>query len=140
MSSYSHRAGQFCDLYFLSAFSKIHTAGHQKRGQSPCVPFSLSQTVSTKLSYSFIFRPSHTVLHSPPSTLLKWQYSMATESHYFTSNTGNIFFLDQMRFSYMSGKTSISSLCHLIKPKVTSVLNSSLRSYFKWTALPQKAP
>lgn len=139
MSSSSHRAGQFCDLCFLSAFSKIPTAGHQKRGQSPCLPFSLSPTVSTNLSYSFIFRPSHTVLHSPPSRLLKWQYSMAIESHYFTSNTGNIVFPDQMRFSYMSGKIS-SSLCHLIKPKVTSVPNSSLRSYFKWTALPQKAP
>lgn len=50
------------------------------------------------------------------------------------------FFPDQMRFGYMSGNTSISSLCHLIKPKVTSVLNSSLRSYFKWTALPWKTP
>lgn len=80
-----------------------------------------------------------TLYHThPQSRLLKWQYSIAVELQYFTSNTGNIFFPDQMRFSYMSRKTSISSLCHLIKPKVTSVLNSSLRSYFKWTALPQK--
>lgn len=87
-------------------------------------------------THSFSVSP-HCVLYPPQTRLLKWQYRMATESHYFTRNTGNFVFPDQMRFSYMSRKTSISSLCHLIKPKVTSVLNSSLRSYFKWTALPK---
>lgn len=114
-----------------------YIAGHQARGQSPWVPFSLSWALSTSChihSSSDCPTPCCTL---PQSGLLKWQHGHgALVSH--QQHREHFFFPDQMRFSYMSRKTSISSLCHLIKPKVTSVLNSSLRSYFKWTALPQK--